>query len=156
MIHNNTTTQELNMLKVVVKYQNTNIHRDALMGWDWLKKYWNMGRTFIQDNYSNVAVFELPTEHPWYSNNGVCEQLYDKFNRIATSDLKTSNGFDAQYIQDATHDDPKVKGFIGHTSMSVGDIVTIMDTITCETKVYFCDSVGFKDITDEQVHYYTV
>ena len=139
--------------KVTVKYQNTNISRDALWGWDSLKESWNMGRTFIQDNYSNVAVYNLPDNHPWEDDKGLCEQLFHKHNNITTNQLKESSGFGAKYIQDAQHDDPKVKGYIGHTSMSTGDIVSVLYHNTGETKVYFCDDVGFRDITKEGIHY---
>jgi|TARA_B100000035_G_scaffold249275_1_gene218079 hypothetical protein len=151
----NKQNKEQKMLKVTVKYQNTNIQRDAMMGWDWLNKHYNLDRNYIQNNYSNVAVHNIPESHPWKDNNGLCEQLYYKLNHISTNDLKESKGFDAKYLQDsdANYDD---KGYIGHTSMSMGDVITILDTITAETKVYFCDRVGFKDITDQHIHYYSV
>ena len=123
-----------------------------------------MGRTFVQDNYSNVAVYVLPEDHPWEDDKGLCERLFHKHNNITTDELKESSGFGAKYIQDAQHDDPnssndlnvirtQVKGYIGHTSMSIGDIVSVLNHNTGETKVYFCDDVGFRDITKEGIHY---
>ena len=72
----NKQNKEQKMLKVTVKYQNTNIQRDAMMGWDWLNKHYNLDRNYIQNNYSNVAVHNIPESHPWKDNNGLCEQLY--------------------------------------------------------------------------------
>ena len=151
----NKQNKEFNMLKVTVKYQNTNIARDAMMGWDWLNDKWNLDRHFIENNYSNVVVHNIPESHLWETNQGICEQLFHKYNHITTDELKNSKGFDAKYLQDsdADYDD---KGYVGHTSMSMGDIVTVLDTISAETKVYFCDRFGFRDITNEHIHYYSV
>ena len=154
MTLNNQISEETNMLKVTVKYQNTNIFRDANFGWDWLNERYNLDRNFIENNYSNVVVHNIPESHPWETNKGICEQLFHKYNHITTDELKNSKGFDAKYIQ-GTGLNSDEKGYIGHTSMSIGDIVTIMNTDTCETKVYYCDEVGFKDITEENIHYYS-
>ena len=39
-------------------------------------------------------------------------------------------------------------GLISHTSMSVGDIVVVSDDELTPFKVWYCDDIGWKDITD--------
>ena len=39
-------------------------------------------------------------------------------------------------------------GLISHTSMSVGDIVVVSDCEPTPFRVWYCDNVGWKDITD--------
>lgn len=62
-----------------------------------------------------------------YSNEDICEELYNNFN-----------------LSSPTH-------FIGH-SMSISDIIRIKklkDEEIVEDKFYYCDIVGFKEVTDK-------
>lgn len=142
----NKQNKEQKMLKVTVKYQNTNVRRDTMMGSEWLEqRSINLDNDFINENYSNVAIHNLPESHPWGNDYGLCEALWTKHNEISTDELKQSKGFDAVYTHDVENSNWEDKGYIGHTFMYVGDIITI-ENESGETKVYFCDRIGFKQI----------
>ena len=141
------------MLRITVEYHNTNISRDAGMGWEWMQEQTEIDNRYIAENYSDVMVLnQFPND--FVSNKEVCELIFAKLNRISTDDLKSLPGYKATFIQDTVDVDRTDTGHIGHTSMSVGDIVTIEDKDSLDRRVYFCDDVGFKDVTRYLVYGY--
>ncbi len=127
---------------IKVLYANTNISLDVMMGHERaVERGASLDYDYIENNYSQV--FAIFPEGDFLAPNEVCEALFNRLNRVSTEDLKQKPNFDAQFLPD--NKEYTENGYIGHTSMSVGDIVII------ETKearrIYFCDNYGFKDIT---------
>ena len=149
MMLENKTIQELKMKKIHVLYKNTNIIVKAMGGYNSLidsELNVDSGLSnclWIDKNYSHVFFAEMPSDS--FGNSEICESIYRKLNQISTQDLKDLTGYNATFLPSGV--DFTTEGYIGHTSMSVGDIVVITDTETYKDNYYLCDSVGFKEIT---------
>ena len=132
---------------IKVLYANTNISLDVMMGYEngverlmVSEGIW-IDYDYIENNYSQVLALYLDQE--FLAPADVCESIFRKLNRITTERLTQQVNFDAQFLPE--NKEYTESGYIGHTSMSVGDIVIIE---TKEAKrIYFCDNYGFKDIT---------
>ena len=132
---------------IKVLYANTNISLDVMMGYDravermMVSEGASLDYDYIDQNYSQV--FAIFPEGEFLEPNEVCESLFNQLNTISTEDLKQKPNFLAKFLPNDKEYTERY--FIGHTSMSVGDIIII--EAEGARRVYFCDNYGFKDIT---------
>ena len=137
------------MKKIHVLYKNTNIVVRAIGGYNSLINSELVvgdglsNSLWIDKNYSHVFFAEMPSDS--FDDSEICESIYRKLNQITTQDLKDLSGYNGTFLPSGV--DYNTEGYIGHTSMSVGDIVVIKDTETFKERHYLCDNYGFKEIT---------
>lgn len=102
-------------------YSRNNFFRDAVMGLDWLKTK-GISITLDNINVTHALVAEV------FTNEEVMGDLWFKYQ--AESGFRLPN----------TVPVGRKPNEVGHTSMSVGDIILIGDTL------HMCDSIGWKKL----------
>jgi hypothetical protein len=107
---------------------------------------------WIRDNYQTVHKAMCRSGKGEGNDFEICENMFTKFNNISLAELKAGPGYCTRFLSDMTKggdlnsalasmSSAEKQKLIGHTSMSVGDIVCLQSKSA--SKYYLCVGDGF-------------